>query len=115
MVTRDVRAARLPSTVIVSSHGMSEIVRSVTQIDPTPSSAASTAGQSRRSSRTRTGRGGQPGDGQHRHADAVEVGQATRDQRADGEAAVPPEAVHPDGAGRQAGWATSPTAASSVG
>ena len=46
MVTRDVRAASAPSTVIVSSQGVSEMVRSVTQIDPIPpSSAASTAGQ----------------------------------------------------------------------
>ena len=45
IVTRFVRAASPPRTVIVSSHGMSEIVRSVTQIDPMPaSSAASTAG-----------------------------------------------------------------------
>ena len=47
MVTRVVRAARPPRTVMVSSHGMSETVRSVTQIDEMPpSSAASTAGHS---------------------------------------------------------------------
>jgi hypothetical protein len=45
MDTFVVRAASAPSSVIVSSHGMSEMVRSVTQIEAIPpSSAASTAG-----------------------------------------------------------------------
>src|SRR5215203_3145212 len=47
MGSRDVRAATAPRNVIVSSHGMSEMVRSVTQTEPAPpSSAAVTDGHS---------------------------------------------------------------------
>ena len=44
MVTRE-SAASPPKTVMVSSHGMSETVRSVTQIDPMPTGSADLHGR----------------------------------------------------------------------
>jgi hypothetical protein len=55
------------------------------------------------------------GHGPYGGLDPDGVGGHAGDHGADGEPAVAPEPVHTDGAGPPARWATSPTAARSVG